>query len=167
MASVDIETYGPGYEIVKERNPAHAVRGEVQHRVLRGRRAAVRRCAARRVLVRPFRRTRCRRCRIIAALLARTRVTVADDLTAKYPNAWPTRVNIDLADGNDVRGASDYPRGQSRESGDHAQLEDKFMALVAPRWGERAAKRAIAIVTDVESCGDMAEAFRDLFRSSS
>jgi len=43
-----------------------------------------------------------------------------------------------------------------------SQLEEKFMALVAPRWGERAAKRAIAIVTEVESCGDMAEAFREL-----
>jgi 2-methylcitrate dehydratase PrpD len=97
----------------------------------------------------------------LSALLARIHVTVANDLTSKYPNAWPARVSIVLADGTRLAGASDYPVGNPENPVTTSQLEDKFVALVAPR-GERAAKRAIAIVTGVESCRDMAEAFRDL-----
>ncbi len=161
VASIDIETYGPGYEIVNERNPntPYAAKFSLAY------------CAAaaltyggaplevfssdhfsERGVVDPD----------LAALLARTRITVADDLTAKYPNAWPARVSIVLTDGTPLRGASDYPVGNPENPVTTPQLEEKFMALVAPRWGERAAKRAIAIVAEVESCGDMAEAFRGL-----
>jgi 2-methylcitrate dehydratase PrpD len=161
VTSVEIETYGPGYEIVNERHPTtpYAAKFSLAY------------CAAaaltyggapldvfssdhfsERGVVDPD----------LSALLARTSVTVADDLTAKYPNAWPARVSIVLSDGTRLRGASDYPVGNPENPVTTAQLEDKFMALVAPRWGERAAKRAIAIVAEMESCRDMAEAFRDL-----
>ena len=35
----------------------------------------------------------------IAAFLSRIRVTVVDELTRKYPAAWPTRVVLSLRDG--------------------------------------------------------------------
>jgi len=161
VASVEIETYGPGYEIVNERNPntPYAAKFSLAY------------CAAAALayggapltafspdhfashgVVDPD----------IASLLSRTRVTVADDLTAKYPSAWPTRVRLTLANGTTLSGASDYPVGNPENPVTTPQLEDKFVALVAPRWGERAAKRALSIVAELESHDDMADAFRGL-----
>jgi 2-methylcitrate dehydratase PrpD len=161
VRSIDIETYGPGYEIVNERNPTtpYAAKFSLAY------------CAAAaltyggaplsafsldhfsdRGVVDPT----------LAALLARTRVTVAEDLTAKYPSAWPTRVSIALANGNVLRGASDYPVGNPENPVTTAQLDEKFMALVAPRWGEQMAKQAVAAVAGLETCRDMSQAFRDL-----
>jgi 2-methylcitrate dehydratase PrpD len=98
----------------------------------------------------------------IAALIARTTVTVADDLTAKYPRAWPSRVAITLRDGTVLRGASDYPVGNPENPVSTAQLEAKFRALVVPQWGATRAQRALDTVHSLESCTDMASAFRDL-----
>ena len=161
VASVEIETYGPGYEIVNERNPntPYAAKFSLAY------------CAAAALayggapltafspdhfashgVVDPD----------IASLLSRTRVTVADDLTAKYPSAWPTRVRLTLANGTTLSGASDYPVGNPENPVTTPQLEDKFVALVAPRWGEGTVKRALSIVAELESHIDMAEAFRGL-----
>ena len=160
IASIDIETYGPGYEIVNERDPAtpYAAKFSLAYCVA----AAVRYGGApldafspdhfsERGVVDPN----------IAALLDRTRVTVADDLTAKYPRAWPARVSIAFADGTTLRGSGDYPVGNPENPVTTAQLEEKFAALVAPRWGARATARAIASIDSLESCRDMADAFRD------
>ena len=132
VTSVEIETYGPGYEIVNERNPTtpYAAKFSLAY------------CAAaaltyggapldvfsadhfsERGVVDPD----------LSALLARIHVTVANDLTSKYLNAWPARVSIVLADGTRLRGASDYPVGNPENPVTTSQLEDKFVALVAPR----------------------------------
>jgi 2-methylcitrate dehydratase PrpD len=110
VTSVEIETYGPGYEIVNERNPTtpYAAKFSLAY------------CAAaaltyggapldefsadhfsERGVVDPD----------LSALRARIHVTVANDLTSKYPNAWPARVSIVLTDGTRLAGASDYPVG--------------------------------------------------------
>jgi 2-methylcitrate dehydratase PrpD len=161
VASIEIETYGPGYEIVNERRPTapYAAKFSLAY------------CAAAAwayggAPLDVFSSDRFSERGVVdadvSALLDRTRVTVAADLTAKYPAAWPTRVAITLTDGTKLSGASDYPVGNPENPVTTAQLEEKFMALVAPRWGERAASRAIAAVAELESCDDMAEAFLGL-----
>jgi 2-methylcitrate dehydratase PrpD len=161
VASIEIETYGPGYEIVNERDPAtpYAAKFSLAYCVA----AAVTYGGAPLDAFSPdhFAEQGVVDANI-AALLDRTSVTVADDLTAKYPHAWPARVSIAFADGTMLRGTSDYPVGNPENPVTTAQLEEKFSALVAPRWGDRATARAITSIESLESCRDMADAFRDL-----
>lgn len=151
-----IETYGPGYEIVKELAPRTPYQAKF----------SIAYCVAVALLdgcvgLEQFSEERLRD-PAIAALLERTRVVVAEDLTAKYPAAWPTRVTLTLADGETLSAASDYPRGNPENPVSTAHLEDKFRSLVIPRFGAGTAERAIEAVQLLETCDDVSTAFRDL-----
>jgi 2-methylcitrate dehydratase PrpD len=154
IESVDIETYGPGYEIVKDSNPGTPYRAKF----------SIAYCAAAaliegRVGLEQFTDDRFDGEGVvderIAALLGRIRVTVHDDLTAKYPARWPTRLVVSLRDGTTQRAASDYPRGNPENPVSTATLEEKFIGLVAPRFGEERARHALATVMSIEACADM------------
>jgi 2-methylcitrate dehydratase PrpD len=154
IASVDIETYGPGYEIVKEANPATPYRAKfslvycVAVALIEGS-VGLEQFSADRFdgegVVSPH----------IAALLPRIRVSVRDDLTATYPARWPTRVLVSLRDGTQHREASDYPRGNPENPVSTAVLEEKFLALVAPRFGDEYAHRALEAVRSIEGRTDV------------
>jgi len=96
----------------------------------------------------------------IAALLPRVRATVRDDLTHAYPARWPTNVVVTLRDGGVERGMNDFPRGNPEYPVSTETLEDKFVRLVAPRYGEAFARRALDTVRSLGECDDVAAAVR-------
>lgn len=158
--SIEIETYGPGYEIVKEQNPGSTYEAKF----------SIAYCVAAGLLtggapLDVFSADHFADGGVsnanFAALLQRTRVSVAEDLTAKYPTAWPTRLRITLKDGTTLNGASDFPVGNPENPVSTAQLEEKFTGLVAPRWGHDAATRAIKLVHRLETVRDMNTPFRE------
>lgn len=161
IRAINIETYGPGFEIVKETNPRtpYAAKFSLAYVVA----AAL---VEGRVGLEQFTADRFDqggvRHAAIAALLSRVQVSVADDLTAKYPAAWPTRIAIELADGTVLRGAADFPRGNPENPVSTEELEAKFVALVAPRFGAEVAQRVIALVHSLDASDDMATLFPDL-----
>jgi len=154
VRAIEIETYGPGYEIVKEPNP----RSPYQAKFSIAYCVAAAWCEGR-VGLAQFSAERFHAHGVndapIARLLERTRVTVVDDLTAKYPSAWPARVTVTLTSGEVLRGASDYPRGNPENAVSTSELEEKFAALVGDR-------RGIELVGRLEEVRDMSEVFRDL-----
>ena len=161
IEAIHIETYGPGYEIVKEMNPKTPY--QAKFAIAYGVAVGLLEGAAGLAQFAPDRFTDDGvGDGDIAALLQRTRVTVADDLSAKYPAAWPTRLTVTLRNGEVIRGASDFPRGNPENPVSTAGLEEKFVALVAPRLDDDVADRALRAVREIESCEDMATAFRDL-----
>jgi 2-methylcitrate dehydratase PrpD len=161
VSRVDVDTYGPGYEIVKEPNPGTPYRAKfslaycVAAALLEGR-VNLDQFGAERFdgdgVVQPA----------IAALLPRIHVTVRDDLTAKYPAAWPTRVTVTLRDGTPLRGESDYPRGNPENPVSTKTLEEKFLELVAPRFGDRFAQEALAVVQSLHESDDVRRALAEL-----
>ncbi len=159
VASVEIETYGPGFEIVKEMNPKTPYQAKfsiaycVAVALLEGR-----------VGLAQFEEDRVRRPEI-ARMLEKTRVTVDEGLTAKYPAAWPARVTVKFADGRVVSGASDFPRGNPENPASTGLLEEKFRGLVGARFGEDVAELALARVHAMDTCADMARAFSDILRT--
>jgi 2-methylcitrate dehydratase PrpD len=161
IASIRIATYGSGYEIVKEPNPSSPYRGQFSIAYVVG--AAL---AEGGVGLEQFTPERFDSAGVrdpaIASLLGKTIVTVEQDLTAKYPAAWPTRIEIELADGTVLRGAADFPRGNPENPVTTHELEAKLTALVAPRFGPDLAQRAIELVRTLASCRDMSTHFRDL-----
>lgn len=145
IRSVEIETYAPGYEIVKEMRPQTPYQAKF----------SIAYCVAVALLdghagLDQFTPERMAD-PAIAALLERTRVTVADDLTAKYPAAWPARLTITLMNGETLQGAADFPRGNPENPVSTQELEDKFRGLVAPRFGIAAAGRAIETVAHLDN----------------
>jgi len=159
VASIDVETYGPGYEIVKEPLPRTPYQAKfsmaycVAVALLEGR-AGLEQFAVDR-----FRQDGVA-LPALASLLERTSVRVTEDLTAKYPAAWPARVTITLRDGTRFCDESDYPRGNPENPIDRRELEEKFIALVAPRCGSDAASRACAAVREIAGCADVTEMAR-------
>jgi 2-methylcitrate dehydratase PrpD len=156
-----IETYGPGFEIVKEPNPRSATQAKfsiaycVAVALLEGR-----------VGLEQFSPQRFARDGVcdprIAAMLGRIRVTVAEELTQKYPSAWPARVTLTLGDGMRLNECSDYPRGNPEHPLTTSQLEEKFLALLGSRFGNDIANSALRTVHAVENCPDMAMLFRNV-----
>jgi 2-methylcitrate dehydratase PrpD len=98
----------------------------------------------------------------LASLIERTHVRVADDLTAKYPAAWPARLTITLSDGTRLCDASDYPRGNPENPVDRRELEDKFTALLTPSFGSAVAARGRDAIQRLRGVDDMAGVFASL-----
>jgi 2-methylcitrate dehydratase PrpD len=159
IASVELETYGAGYEIVKDPNPSTPYRAKF----------SIAYCTAAallegRVELEQFSLDRFEDDGVaepaIAALLPRVRATVRDDLTHAYPARWPTNVVVTLRDGGVERGMNDFPRGNPEYPVSTETLEDKFVRLVAPRYGEAFARRALEAVRSLGECDDVAAAVR-------
>ena len=152
ISTVQIATYGPGFEIVKEPNPRspYAAKFSLAYCVA----AAL---VDGRVNLEQFSTDRFGpdgvRHPMIASLLTRTRVHVDDELTAKYPRAWPVRLTIELSNGSVLSGAADFPRGNPENPVTTEELEAKFVALVAPRFGSEIAQRGIELVHSLDACG--------------
>jgi 2-methylcitrate dehydratase PrpD len=161
ITGVRIELYGPGYEIVREMNPRTPYQGKF----------SIAYCVAialseGRVGLAQFSPDRFGPDGVVepqvAALLKRTTVEVAPDLTAQYPARWPARLELTLADGTMLAGGADYPRGNPENPVPATVLEDKFRGLVVPGYGEALAERAIAAVREIEHWGSVREAVRGI-----
>jgi 2-methylcitrate dehydratase PrpD len=165
VVAVDIETYGPGYEIVQERDPRTPYQAKfsiaycVAVALLEGR-VGLEQFSADRFDDNGLRDP------AIRSLLQRTRVTVADDLTARYPAAWPARVRLTLGAGDILQGASDYPRGNPEYPISTSALEDKMVGLIEPRFGASVAEALLIEVRRIGSCPDVATALRDIVPTS-
>ncbi|MFN8476056.1 MAG: MmgE/PrpD family protein [Anaerolineae bacterium] len=154
VAAIEIHTYGPGYEIVREMNPRTPYQAKfslayvVAAALLEGWVGLAQFDAAR------FGPEGVRE-PSIAALLARTTVIVDPTLTAMYPAAWPARLRISLTDGSTVEASGDYPRGNPENPVSTAALEDKFESLVTPRLGADVTQRGLALVRQLPDTPDM------------
>jgi 2-methylcitrate dehydratase PrpD len=153
IESIAIETYGPGYAIVQNPRPATPYQAKF----------SIAYCAAAALLDGCCGLDQFTPDRIadpaVSALLARTHVSVAEDLTARYPAAWPCRLAIRLRDGRTLSAAADFPRGNPENPVSTETLEAKFRGLVEPRFGAPVAARALDAVRSLESRSDMADLF--------
>jgi 2-methylcitrate dehydratase PrpD len=152
IESVHIRTYGPGYEIVRNHNPATPYQAKFSLAYCVA--AALTEGRAGLAQFSPVR---------FADLLPRIHMEVAPELTAMYPEAWPVRMEIRLSDGTTLTGGADYPRGNPENPASTAELEDKFRSLVEPHCGANVASRLIEEVRNLESASDMAVVFPVVF----
>ena len=165
VSAIEIETYGPGYEIVKEMTPRTPYQAKF----------SLAYCVATALLegqlgLDQFDETRFGADGVqdaaVVELLWKTRIKVADDLTSKYPGAWPVRLKVVLADGSSERAAGDYPRGNAENPVSTETLEQKFTSLVASRFGDDVARSALASIRSLEHADDIARVFEPFSLSS-
>jgi 2-methylcitrate dehydratase PrpD len=158
IAQIDLETYATGYEIVKDPNPTSPYRA--QFSIAYGVAAAL---LEGRVGLDQFDPSRFDETGVIepdiASLLPRIRVSVREDLTRVYPAQWPTEVTVRLRNGQVERGLNAYPRGNPENPVSTETLEEKFLALVSPRYGEPFARRALAAARSLGACADVHDVF--------
>jgi 2-methylcitrate dehydratase PrpD len=159
-----VETYGPGFEIVKETNPRTPFQAKFSLAYVTA--AAL---LEGRVGLEQFSPDRFSDAGVIeariASLLPRIHAKVTEDLTAMYPAAWPARIHIILKDGSELSGGVDYPRGNPENPVSTEELEDKFRLLIVPRFGRDTAERGLKTVRELPDAKDMAMAFSDLGES--
>jgi 2-methylcitrate dehydratase PrpD len=161
VSAIAIDTYGPGYEIVKEMQPrtpyqakfslAYCVAAALLEGALDLDQFAADRFTPDGV-----------RDQAIAQLLPRIRVNVADDLTTRYPDAWSARLAVSLNAGAVEHAASEHPKGNAENPVSTAELEEKFTRLVGSRFGEDVARSALLALHDMEDADDMARMFKGL-----
>jgi 2-methylcitrate dehydratase PrpD len=154
VTGIHIQTYAAGYEIVKEMQPRTPYQAQFSTAYCVA--AALVDGAVGLAQFTPERLCDPR----ITALLARTRVTVDPELTAKYPAAWPVRLSVTLDDGTVIHKTSDFPRGNPETPVPTAVLEQKFLALLEPRFGSESAQAALLAAHSVDRCTDMATLLR-------
>jgi 2-methylcitrate dehydratase PrpD len=161
VAAVEVRTYGPGYEIVREANPRTPYQAKFSLAYCVA--AAL---AEGRVGLEQFGAERFSEAGVtdprIRALLERIHVTVDPDLSARYPAEWGTRIRFTSQAGAPVELAAAFPRGNPENPVSTALLEDKLRDLVGPRLGAAVADRAVRAVNGLEQCPDMAAAFADV-----
>jgi 2-methylcitrate dehydratase PrpD len=161
VAALHIETYGPGYDIVKEMNPRTPYQAKfslayVTAVALLEGWVGLEQFSPERFgvdgVVEPQ----------VAALLPRIQITVNDGLSARYPAAWPAHLALTLTNGTVVAEGSDYPRGNPENPVTTVGLEEKLRSLVTPRYDAALAERAIAFVQALEQIADISTAVRRL-----
>lgn len=161
IASIEIDTYRSGYEIVKEMNPSTPYQAKfslayvVAMALLTGD-----------VSLDVFGSERFNAQGVsdtdTQALLKRTKVIVADDLTKQYPIAWGTRLRVTLKDGTVLSGAADHAVGNPENPVTTARLEEKFQKLVTDKCSADAAARGLGAMRTLREQRDVATVFRDL-----
>lgn len=161
IASIEIDTYQAGYDIVKQMNPTSSYQAKFSMAYV-----VVAALLTGEASLEVFREEKFGadgvRDADAAALLRRTRVTVAGDLTAKYPTSWPSRVRITLNDGTVLSGSADHALGNPENSVPTDRLENKYHALVSPRFMGAAAQKGLTAVRSLRGQRDMSSVFRDL-----
>lgn len=87
----------------------------------------------------------------LAALRARVLVRAVPEFTVAYPQAWPARVRVWLADGKTMEETVAVPRGMLGNPMSDEELQEKFLGLVTPVLGS---ERAALLVQMVARLGD-------------
>lgn len=161
LDKVEIETYEPGYVIVKNMNPKtpYQAKFSLAYCVAAGLVEGL-------VGLEQFTPERFGpdgvRDEKLSSLLPRIHLSVTSAITDKYPAEWGTRMLFKTKDGRKVRLSASFPRGNPENPVSTETLEDKFRGLVVPRYSREVAEKAIEAVHSLTSCEDMAQAFNDL-----
>ena len=155
---VEVETYGPGLAIVKERNPSTPFKARFSLAYTVAVALVEGRCGLEQFAESRFDENGVRDPGV-AGLLARIHIHAVPDLTDRYPAAWPVRLKVVYRDGHEERREADYPRGNPENPVTTGELEEKFLFAVEPRLGVAAAHRALDTARSVESSTDVAKLF--------
>lgn len=84
-------------------------------------------------------------------LLTKVKVHLDDALTPRYPHGIPNRIVVKLADGREFIKEVEFPRGHAENPMTDAEVEQKFRAMVEPRYGKSTADAVLARCWDFEN----------------
>jgi 2-methylcitrate dehydratase len=160
LASVEIETFRAGYEIIAKdpekwdpttRETAdHSLQYIVVAALMDGE-----------VSERTFERERFRDPKTLDILKGRVRVREDPALTSGYPEGTPNRITV-TADGERLVREVTYPRGHARNPMSDEEVVAKYRDNVGPRWTPERADRVRQLVWDLHQQPDVGQLSRAL-----
>ncbi|HMF14963.1 MAG TPA: MmgE/PrpD family protein [Gemmataceae bacterium] len=95
-------------------------------------------------------------------LVAKVKIHRDAALSARYPAGIPNRLTVALTDGRRLVREVEFPRGHARNPMTDAEVEQKFRALVVPRYGEKRANDILAkcwTLEELQSIRELLEMF--------
>lgn len=161
ISAIEIALYGPGYAIVSEPDPhtPYQAKFSIAYCVAAG-------LLEGRVGLEQFEAGRFASAGTvepgIAKLLSRTTVTVDDDLSARYPACWPSRLTVRFADGSVIEREVDFPLGHPENPVPDTVLEAKALDLLTPRFGRSLGDAVIDLVHRIDAIDDISATMRRL-----
>lgn len=87
---------------------------------------------------------------VIQELAGRVEVEVDPGLAARFPEAWPVRVEIETVDGRRLSRDRDLPRGEPEDPFGRDEIVAKFESLAAATLDARARQRLIDRIEGIE-----------------
>jgi 2-methylcitrate dehydratase PrpD len=99
----------------------------------------------------------------VSNLMAQVKVKGEIGLDRYFPQSWPGRIKLILADGTSLVEEVIVPKGESENPMPAPELEEKFLNLAAPVLGEpgaRAVIREVDALSERESLTDLLNALR-------
>jgi 2-methylcitrate dehydratase PrpD len=99
----------------------------------------------------------------VSNLMAQVKVKGEIGLDRYFPQSWPGRIKLILADGTSLVEEVIVPKGESENPMSAPELEEKFLNLAAPVLGEpcaRAVIREVDALSERESLTDLLNALR-------
>jgi len=149
IARIEVETYQAALNLIDNPNPTHsyAAKFSLQYCVA---------CALARgrVGLDDF-RSEVLGDEAVRGLMARMSVGLSEELDEHYPQEWPARVRVALADGRQFAQLVKVPRGDPENPLTQAELEGKFRLLIAGTGCEEIADALIEEVNRLERLESM------------
>ena len=144
IAKVEVETYQAALDLIDNSNPTHpyVAKFSLQYCVA---------CALARGRVRldDF-RSEALEDEAVRRLMAKMSVELSEELDSHYPQKWPARVRVALADGRQLIQLVKVPKGDPENPLTQAELEEKFRLLIAGTGYEEMAAVLIEGVNRLE-----------------
>jgi 2-methylcitrate dehydratase len=96
----------------------------------------------------------------LLALVAKIKLHRDAALNARYPRGIPNRLRVKLADGRTLVKEVEFPRGHARNPMTDAEVEQKFRAMVEPRYGKEKADRILAACWSLDKLREAGDLIR-------
>jgi len=144
IARIEVETYQAALDLIDNPDPTHsyAAKFSLQYCVA---------CALARgrVGLDDF-RSEVLGDEAVRGLMARMSVGLSEELDEHYPQEWPARVRVALADGRELARLVKVPKGDPENPLTQAELEEKFRLLIAGTGYEEMADALVEGVNRLE-----------------
>jgi len=95
----------------------------------------------------------------LGALMKKISVNAADDMTALFPDAAPSRITVRLKNGTVVQNETRYPKGHHGAPMTGNEVEDKFRGLFGTYRGAAQANTMIELIAQLDTRDDIGEIF--------
>jgi 2-methylcitrate dehydratase len=97
---------------------------------------------------------------VLLELVSKIQVHRDADLNTRYPRGIPNRLTVTLTDGRQLVKEVEFPRGHAHNPMSDDEVEQKFRALVEPRYGKARADQILSACWNLENLKTPAELFR-------
>ncbi|MFT5450299.1 MAG: 2-methylcitrate dehydratase [Gammaproteobacteria bacterium] len=95
----------------------------------------------------------------IGALMKRVSVNAADDMTAIFPDAAPSRITVRLKNGTETQNETHYPKGHHKAPMSQTEIESKFHGLFSTYRDAERAQSVIDLIAGVDTVKDIKKVF--------